>query len=650
MVYPLINNRPTEITHVSKFNNLLGVLCFLMPFWCHADKNLAFLSEDDFFDEIPIVLSPARLEQPANESPIATTVIDRAMIEASGATDIPELLRLVPGMAVGYQDDLSVTASYHGLSGGYSRRMQVQIDGRTVYDPIAGLLPWQNLAIVIDDIERIEIIRGPNAATHGANAFLGIISIKTRQSSSDKGIYANISHGTNGIRKRTLRYGHAGDRVDYKVTMESRENDGFASIPDTSEIKRAIFRSDIRLTNSDTIIAQAGISNLEGENCCPFSPVHILKVENSFQQLKWLHKTSNNNELRFQMFHNSFTVTEDWETRGLVYDRDTKADRYDFELQHTIAFGLKHRLVWGAGYRQDTTSDIISFNTTEKQKIDIYRGFISAESQLTQNIILNTGVMIEKHSFVGTDYSPRTSLNYHFLPNHTFRTSYSRAFRNPVLVEEKGSSTFKDADGNVVFTLFDASGGLDHEQIDSLEVGYYGRAPKQKTTIDIKVYRDNITNLIRSFSDPVTRAIDFRNRDWADIYGAELQIVYQPKLRTRIYSTYSYEIVKSSDLDGNFSDTAPTHKFSLLALHRLSNGIEGSAAYYYNSDMQWLGSDPVDSYSRIDFRLAKYFHFNKTDADIAIVVQNVLDKKIADFDPDSTVNRRAYLTATVHFQ
>ena len=153
------------------------------------------LSEEDFFYELPLVLSLARLAQPADEARIATTVIDRHMIEASGATEIFEVLRLVPGMSVAYQDSVFPTASYHGLSSSYSRRMQVLIDGRSVYDPAVGDLLWQSVPVALDNIERIEVIRGPSASSHGANSFLGVISITTRRPSDSSGIYSNASSG-----------------------------------------------------------------------------------------------------------------------------------------------------------------------------------------------------------------------------------------------------------------------------------------------------------------------------------------------------------------------------------------------------------------------------------------------------------------------
>ncbi len=132
----------------------------------------ADLSEADFLDELPVVLSVSRLSQPVSDAPAAVTVIDQDMIRASGFRDIPDLLRLVPGFSVAYTRDNTWAAGYHGLGDAYSRRFQVLVDGRSIYSPHYGAVNWTDLPLAIDDIERIEVVRGPNAAVYGANAFV----------------------------------------------------------------------------------------------------------------------------------------------------------------------------------------------------------------------------------------------------------------------------------------------------------------------------------------------------------------------------------------------------------------------------------------------------------------------------------------------
>ena len=148
------------------------------------------VSAQGLFAELPIVLTAARLPQSAQDAPVATTIIDRELIEASGATEIPDLLRLVPGFLVDYDSGHIQAVSYHMLDNRFVRQQQVLIDGRSVYSPLVGGIPWTELPITIDDIERIEVIRGANAATYGSNSFLGVINIITKEAVLDNGIMA----------------------------------------------------------------------------------------------------------------------------------------------------------------------------------------------------------------------------------------------------------------------------------------------------------------------------------------------------------------------------------------------------------------------------------------------------------------------------
>jgi len=155
----------------------------------------AAITEADFLDELPVVLSASRLSQPQNAAPAAVTVIDQGMIRASGFRDIPDLFRLVPGFTVAYTRDNTWGVGYHGLADAFSRRMQVLIDGRSVYTAGFGEVPWASLPLSIDDIERIEVVRGPNSATYGSNAFLGVINIITKDASQVPGSHLSVQAG-----------------------------------------------------------------------------------------------------------------------------------------------------------------------------------------------------------------------------------------------------------------------------------------------------------------------------------------------------------------------------------------------------------------------------------------------------------------------
>ena len=164
-------------TGLTRQRYLLRRLIYVSVLMTTTADLLASVTELDFLGEMPVVLSVSRLRQPASEAPSSTTVIDRETIRASGFLEIADLFRLVPGFYVGRVNGNHPVVSYHGLTGEYSPRLQVLIDGRSVYSQLFGGAEWSDLALSIDDIERIEIVRGPNAASFGSNAFFGVINI-----------------------------------------------------------------------------------------------------------------------------------------------------------------------------------------------------------------------------------------------------------------------------------------------------------------------------------------------------------------------------------------------------------------------------------------------------------------------------------------
>jgi len=185
------------------------------------------VTESDFLDDLPVVLSASRLSQPVSEAPVAVTVIDQEMIHASGFRDIPDLLRLVPGFSVAYTRDNTWAAGYHGLGDAFSRRFQVLVDGRSIYSPHYGAVNWTDLPLSIDDIERIEVVRGPDAAIYGANAFAAVINIITKTAAQVAGEFVSLQLGEQGMRGATVRHGGGDGALRYRLTASTQQRDRF---------------------------------------------------------------------------------------------------------------------------------------------------------------------------------------------------------------------------------------------------------------------------------------------------------------------------------------------------------------------------------------------------------------------------------------
>jgi len=177
--------------------------------------------------ELPTVLSATRLKQAPAEVPGSMTVLDRQLIRASGARDIPEILRLVPGMMIGYRRGNQINVNYHGTNVTEARRLQVLVDGRSVYRPGFATVDWAEIPVAIEDIDRIEVFRGPNTAAYGANALMGVINIITRHPREAVGTTLKVTEGTRGVSDWLARQGFSTENSQTRLTLSGMSDDGF---------------------------------------------------------------------------------------------------------------------------------------------------------------------------------------------------------------------------------------------------------------------------------------------------------------------------------------------------------------------------------------------------------------------------------------
>ena len=187
------------------------------------------VADDLFIDntDLPQVLTATRLKQSPAAVPGSMTVLDSELIRASGARDIPELLRLVPGMMVGYGAGNQPTVNYHGSNANEARRMQVLIDGRSVYRAGLATVDWSDIPLAMEDIERIEVFRGPNTVSYGANALMAVVNILTRNPADSHGTRLKMTRGQNGINDFYASHGFGWDGGDMRLSLSGQQDDGF---------------------------------------------------------------------------------------------------------------------------------------------------------------------------------------------------------------------------------------------------------------------------------------------------------------------------------------------------------------------------------------------------------------------------------------
>ncbi|KAF1032111.1 MAG: Colicin I receptor [Pseudomonas sp.] len=235
------------------------------------------LADDLFLDSQPLpqVLTATRLKQSPAAVPGSMTVIDSELIKASGARDIPELLRLVPGMMVGYTTGNQAAVNYHGTQAGDARRMQVLIDGRSVYRAGLATVDWSDIPVALEDIDRIEVFRGPNTVSYGANALMAVVNILTRSPANSQGTRMKVTQGGRGINDWYASQGVGWETGDLRLSLSGQADDGFDHTSVGADYRDSRRLSRFSLAVSQTLNAQQSIdwqlNAKEGTNQRPYT-------------------------------------------------------------------------------------------------------------------------------------------------------------------------------------------------------------------------------------------------------------------------------------------------------------------------------------------------------------------------------------------
>ena len=651
----------------------LSVSILLIGLACGSAWAADYPSEQDYLLELPVVLSASRLSQPISETPNAMTVIDREMIVASGFRNIADLFRLVPGMYVGYDDGHVPFVSYHGTTDQYARRMQVLVDGRSVYLPPVGGVDWLDIPLHLDDIERIEVIRGPAAASHGANSLQGVISIITRDAASMNGAAVSLTRGSGGISDVSARLGKSGDDLDYRVTLTNRTDDGydFQVLNDSNSTRQINLRGNYRFNIQDSVDFQLGYSDGirgMGNSERATEPFRDADTSSDFQQLDWLRVLPDGGEFKLKYYHISRSRMD---SSAMAIEKDNyRVHRHELGLQHTISFGDSNRIVWGGAARYDTIASTMLFK--EPQSLQLFQIFAHDELRVTPSLLVNFGAMFEDDGMGNRNLSPRASLNYHVTPEHTLRAGASVAYRSPVMFEQRSNTSY------TVSRPFRSVGILRPERVFSKEIGYLGEFRELNISLDARVYQDQVRDYI--FLDPqpiapgssLLESFSFSNLYSANYQGFESTLKYHLSKHSNLIFNYAHQRASCTAtgsmtmprfapvLQGYINQcplSVPSDSGSILLTGQLTPNLQFSAGYYHQEKVQVLDAQwPQTLMRRLDMRVAYAFgrQSRPGSGEIAFVVQNAFQDNYTEYSNVTQKagfisNRRGYLTATLEF-
>ena len=670
-------------------NNFFASLCLITV--SSSISLQAFANELSLFnDEIPIVLSATRLAQPQTEAPATITIIDRQMIKLSGAKEIPELFRLVPGMHIGYFRGNKPVVAYQGLSSEFPQGVQVLIDGRSVYSPLFGGVDWSSLPVLIEDIERIEVIRGANGSSFGSNAFQAVINISTSHSVQLKGLQIKTIVGQRGYQRTLLRGGHSFGDIDFRITGSHTDDNGYDKNDDDTRQDLLTGRLDYQITHRDNLQINFGIVNTikethtPGTLLDPFDPPRHVDESNLSFHSKWEHSTSDKQLFIAQASYTKHLSKDkvssffDANDLGLGFlgnvvthiDYTNYYDRYDVEFEHQLQPNEQLRISWGVGIRNDRI--YLPYQLASKQKFDnsIQRIFSNFEWRPSEQLIINVGALWEHSQLSGDDLSPRVAMNYLFTPTQSIRLSASRAIRTPVIAENNFNTDISleslDTPGLVLTQAFLRSeSGLDPETVNSFELGYHGLFFHNALTLDLKLFRNEYDKLIDTTDQDADADItlfgvfqssidiggevkNFSNLHHANVNGYEVEINYRPDAKNLLHIGYAYNHtnvgrVSNNDIK-NVLISIPKDIFNVLASHTFDNEVWVSTAFYYTGNMEYLDSgNPQGPMRRLDLNIGKTFNVAAQQSiDINLTLQLALDKN-KDFLNEFNLDNRAFI-------
>jgi len=564
----------------------------------------------------------------------AVTVITQEDIERSGARSIPEALRMVPGLDVSSIDGSRYAIGARGFNEYFETKLLVLIDGRSMYTPLYSGVYWNSLDMVMQDIDRIEVIKGPGATVWGANAVNGVINIISKNSSDTHGGMASVTVGNFDQPDISVRYGGAiGNNTDYRIYAKGYERSTFDGLVsddahDGSSALRTGFRVDRQQSAADTFSFQGEVYDGEADA----EVVLTGYLTSPFVRVTEATETYAGGHL-LGLWEHSFSETANT-TLQLYYDRSDRDSIVAEEIRDTIDVDFKnqlqllgdHDVVWGAGYRW--TQDELEGSTTAEFNLasrtdELWSTFIQDDINIVTDFAWVTlGTKLEHNDYTGLEVQPSIRFRLQPDPKQLLWAAVSRAVRTPSRAEsdiEINLGTASDDSGNIAVKRLVGSDDFESETLIAYELGYRWQ-PKQSLSFDLTTFfndYDEIRSIepqYRPYYDldgiPVyVIPAEFANEAEGESYGLEIQSSWQPHQSVKFIGSYSYielELTHTSSsarAGQSFlsEEYAPTHQFQVRNYWDLLPTVSLNSEFYYVSS---LGAGEIDAYLRFDTQLS----------------------------------------------
>jgi len=615
------------------------------------------------------VTSVSKKEQKLSQVAAAVYVITQEDIRRSGATSIPEALRMAPGVQVARVNAGWWALSARGFNGLAANKLPVLVDGRSVYSPLFSGVYWEVQDTLLEDVDRIEVIRGPGATMWGANAVNGVINIITKAAAQTQGGLVTAGGGNEERGFGGLRYGGPlGPNAHYRAYAKYFQRNhwfqgaGQGAVNDWG-LLRGGFRMDLNLSKRDSLTVQGDVYRGQGEQqagIASLSPPFLEVINDQTRSAggnvlgRWKHSSAGS-ETALQLYYDR-TFRKDALTGEVL-------NTLDLDFQHRRALGSRHDLLWGCGYRlgrdQLQNSFTLSFEPRHRQD-HLLSAFLEDDIALLEDRLrLTLGSKFEHNSFTGYEVQPNLRLIWTPHLRHAAWLSVARAVRTPSATEHDLRANliaFPGANGLPNLLSLFGNRGYRSEELRAYELGYRLQLTPG-LFLDLAGFY-NFYDHLRSFQagvpflelapapPHVVIPGRFENLIKAQTRGLEVSATWNATSRWRLSAAYSGLAMRFRYPPGDLGNRqiegdSPGHQANLRSYLDLTRTVQFDSALYYVGALRQLG---VPAYARLDTRLG----WRPTpDLELSFVVENLPNNRHLEFIPEGAI-RTTEIGRSIH--
>ena len=598
--------------------------------------------------EIPVVITPTKVAQPILESPSSITVLTKEDIRRYGMTSFADILRNVPGVDVMSMSPTDRNISMRGFNELVAGKILTLVDNLPIYMDFFGMTLWEALPVSIDEIERIEIIRGPGSALYGANAFDGVVNIITDSASEAVGTNMTAAVDHHGEMQGSIIHGGGMDDLTYKASAGWDRHSGWDDV-DADVGKNTNFSGYLWYTvndNSDIRLSGKIQNSLGDMVALPSSAPTGYNTTESDLRVNYTRS-----DMKFYAFHRRTASTGDISDE-VPYQFENNT--FDSELQYSFRPIMNNSITCGLNYR---------FNRIDSTLLDalhnqnLWAVYIQDQFKFSRALALTAGLRYDKHPLTGSNISPRGSIVYSPWSGHAFRASAGKAFRNPPLIYSYALTNYK-----ISTPLFPApidvkiigNKELVPEWMTSFEFGYQGTfGGRLRGGIDLFFSKTDGLTAIKAAETHDENALFpgspggiipsvmsmFNDRD-ADAQGGEVSADLSVTRWLSAYGNYSYQRISDSKTEEEIR-SAPRHKINSGLCLRLGRSFLINVFANYVDGTVWENTE-VDPYMILNSMIS--YKMGAVEARLSI--SNILNDRHLEHPQGDEIGRSMVLSLT----